>query len=90
MESRSIPSRRALAQGEPSEQALARLQALVSDELAQPLLVYGMKGERAVMTELLRRIRDDELSFSALSNGAAATWPERFERRQHALGKALV
>ena len=29
-----------------------------------------MKGERAVLTELLRRIRDDELSFSDLSNGA--------------------
>ncbi len=27
-----------------------------------------MKGERAVLTEFLRRIRDDELSFSDLSN----------------------
>jgi hypothetical protein len=61
-------SRRTLAQGEPSEEALARLQALVSDELAQPLLLYGMKGERAIVTEQLRRIRDDELPISALSD----------------------
>ncbi len=59
---------RVLGQGEPSDAALARLQALVLDELAQPLLLYGVKGERAALTELLRRLRAGELTISALSD----------------------
>jgi hypothetical protein len=89
--------RRTLALGEPSEQALAGLQALAADELAQPLLVYGMKRERAVLTELLRRIRDDELPFSALSdsapppglnasNGGNTPWGKLWYGNQMAIG----
>jgi hypothetical protein len=58
---------RVVGQSEPSVNALARLQALVMDELEQPLLLYGMKGERAVGCELIRRIAAGELPMSALS-----------------------
>ncbi len=46
---------RVLGQGEPSDAALARLQALILDELAQPRLLTGMNGERAMLNELIRR-----------------------------------
>jgi len=60
--------RRVLGQSEPSVAALTRLQAAVADELAEPLLLYGMKGERATLTELIRRVGAGELPISALSD----------------------
>jgi hypothetical protein len=60
-------ARRALGQGEPSDAALGRLQALLLDELSQPLLLHALRGERAAMADLIRRIRDDELPPAALS-----------------------
>ena len=63
--------RRALAQGEPSDQALSRLQKAVILELDQRLLLYGVKGERAVNAEIIRRIRDGEMPISALGGGGA-------------------
>src|SRR6185312_4479431 len=61
-------ARRVLGQGEPSDAALARLQSLILDELRQPLLLYGLKGERALMAELTRRIAAGEVPISALSD----------------------
>ena len=66
---RSAP--RALAQGEPSDAALARLQALVLNEQDQPLLLHCLKGERALMTELIRRIAVGDVAVMRLSDGAA-------------------
>ena len=60
--------RRVLAQGEASDAALARLQALLLDELARPFLVVGMKGERAMLDEMIRRLRDGEIPISSLSS----------------------
>jgi hypothetical protein len=65
--------RRVLAQGEPSDAALARLQALILDEMAQPLLLYGVRGERALLVELIRRVGDGEIPISAL--GSSGTDP---------------
>jgi hypothetical protein len=65
-------TRRVLSQGEPSDAALARLQALVLDELAQPLLLYGVRGERAILVELIRRVGDGELSISELGASKSA------------------
>jgi hypothetical protein len=59
--------RRVLGQGEPSDLALARLQSLIVDELAQPLLLYGVRGERATLVELIRRLGAGEVPISALS-----------------------
>jgi hypothetical protein len=58
---------RVIGQGEPSEAALARAQATILDELAQPLLLVAMRGERAASTEMIRRVADGEISLSALS-----------------------
>jgi hypothetical protein len=60
--------RRVLGQGEPSDAALARLQAVVLDEMNAPLTLYGMRGERATLTELTRRIGSGELPISSLSS----------------------
>jgi hypothetical protein len=69
-------ARRVLGQGEPSDAALARLQALVLEELAQPLLVPGAKGERATLDEIIRRIREGEMPISALSDGGPPFDPD--------------
>jgi hypothetical protein len=60
---------RVLGQGEPSDAALARLQSLILDELDQPLLVHGLRGERAGLVELIRRLGAGEVPISALSEG---------------------
>jgi hypothetical protein len=58
---------RVLGQGEPSDAALARLQALILDELAQPLLLTGMNGERAMLNELIRRLEAGQVPISAIT-----------------------
>jgi hypothetical protein len=60
-------ARRVVAQGEPSDGALARLQALILDETAQPILVYAIRGERAMFDEMIQRLRDGEIPITALS-----------------------
>jgi hypothetical protein len=67
-------ARRILGQGEPSDAALGRLQVLVLDELAQPLLLHGMRGERAIQSELIRRVGAGEIPITAL--GGATFDPE--------------
>jgi hypothetical protein len=61
---------RVLGQGEPTDAALARMQELLLDELKQPLLVIGVKGERALSAETIRRIAAGEIPVSALSDSA--------------------
>jgi hypothetical protein len=68
--------RRTLGQREASDAALARLQALVLDELAQPVMLHGLKGDRATLTEIIRRIRDGEMPISALSEGGPPFDPD--------------
>jgi hypothetical protein len=58
--------RRVLARGEPPEEALARTQADVLDERARPLLLQAFRGERAIMDEIIRRIRDGEIPIESL------------------------
>ncbi len=66
-------ARRVLGQGEPSDGALARLQTLILDELAQPILLHGLKGERAMMTELIRRCGAGAVPIPELSGHDAAS-----------------
>jgi hypothetical protein len=90
-------TRRVLAQGEPSDEALARLQALVLDERDQPLLLYGVRGERAGFIEIVRRVRDGAIPIAALSDSrkppdlgayrtAVAPWGKLMYDNQMAIG----
>ncbi len=62
--------RRVLGQGEPSDSALLRVQDLILDELAQPLLLTGINGERAFMTELIRRVEGGEVALSTITGSS--------------------
>jgi hypothetical protein len=68
-------ARRVLAQGEPSDATLAKLQDVVLDELAQPILLQGVRGERAALDELIRRIRDAEISIESLADNRKPNEP---------------
>ena len=70
--------RRVLGQGEPSEAALIRLQALVADERGQPVLLHGMRGERATLIEVIRRVGAGEVPISALSDAQPTFNPRTF------------
>ncbi len=60
-------ARRVLGQTAPSEAALERIQHVLTDELAQQILVIPLRGERATYVELLLRVEYGELPISALS-----------------------
>lgn len=89
--------RRVLGQGEPSEAALARMQDLIVDEMHQPLTFYAMRGERAILYELIRRVGKGEIPISALSGqvtkqatnpgrNAIAPWGKLWFDQQRAVG----
>src|SRR5262249_29648087 len=61
--------RRALGQGEPSDASLERFQSLIRDEADQPLLLYSMRGERATLDEIIRRVETGKIPLSALAGG---------------------
>jgi hypothetical protein len=87
-------AQRILALGEPSDEALARLQADLLIEMDQPLLLYGMKGERATLDEIIRRIADQENPISSLSGSssfddrvpAMSSWGKLMFDSQRAVG----
>jgi len=60
-------ARRALAQGEPTDEALAAFQADLLRESPRALLIEAVRGERAILDETIRRVRDGELPIKALS-----------------------
>jgi type II secretory pathway pseudopilin PulG len=57
---------RVLAQGEPSEAALRQFQELLEKEEPEPLLLIGMRGERAGMDRLMETIQSGKTKLSAL------------------------
>ena len=61
---------RTLAQGEPSEQALAAMQTLLEDELAQSLLHRAFRYERGLSFRVLESTFKDGTGPSALLAGA--------------------
>ena len=52
---------RTLAQGEPSEEALAALQHLLEKEEAEPLLLIGVRGERAMFDRFLDAVEAGDI-----------------------------
>lgn len=68
-------TRRVLGRGEPADAALASLQDLVLDEMAQPLWLRGIEGERAILDEIIRRIREAEIPIESLSGNSIYEGP---------------
>jgi len=60
-------TRRVVGQGEPSDESLGRLQALFLAEMAEPLMLHGLRGERAMMDEVIRRLGAGELTISQMA-----------------------
>jgi hypothetical protein len=63
---------RVLARGCPGEPALATMQTALEQELAEPTLLFALRGERAGLLEVLRLMADGKVrpSFvSALASG---------------------
>ena len=73
---------RTLAQGEPSEAALIMVQNILEDELAQPILMQGFRGERATSYRAI------EFAFkNPDDNGMWAAMGSAFGRQLRPLNK---
>jgi ABC-type transport system involved in multi-copper enzyme maturation permease subunit len=57
---------RSLAQGQPTESELEALQRLLEDEQTQPLLLIGLRGERAIMDRLLESLQNGQTDFKKM------------------------
>jgi ABC-type transport system involved in multi-copper enzyme maturation permease subunit len=57
---------RSLAQGQPGEDAMRKLQSLLEDEEKAPLMLTGMRGERAVFDRLLASLQSGKISLKKL------------------------
>jgi hypothetical protein len=62
---------RALAQGTPSDAALAKAEKVLLEETKDPLTLYAMRGERAHFYRFLEAIKKGETSFSAAAGALA-------------------
>ena len=71
--------KRALAQGEPSEEELRAAQRLLQDEAAQPLLEIALRGERGGWLQAQEAVVAGELTWEALVDGPRDT-PSLTER----------
>jgi ABC-type transport system involved in multi-copper enzyme maturation permease subunit len=67
---------RTLAQGQPSEGALAALQRLLEDEDRQPVLLFGLRGERAISDRFFEALQAGQARVAAVTGGKP---PRRFE-----------
>ena len=62
-------AKRILALGEPSDDAIVKLQALIDDEAAQPLLTIAINGERGSTDEVMRRLGAGTISLADVTGG---------------------
>ncbi len=69
--------RRVVGQGEASDLALAATQDRLLDELDEPLIRFGLRGERAVFVELCGRIASGQLTMEELSEDPKKFDPKR-------------
>jgi hypothetical protein len=67
---------RAMAQGLPSGDALARTQRLLAEDAAEPLLVYALRGERAFQHRFLEGVASHDPAVV----GTAGSLRNRFDR----------
>jgi hypothetical protein len=66
-------ARRIVGQGEPPDDALARLQRLLLDESDQPLAAYSFRGSRASLDRAIRRLRDKVTRLPDYMTGSSFT-----------------
>jgi hypothetical protein len=85
---------RILAQGQPSEQALNRLQRLLLDEESTPFLIIALRGERGTSDLAMKAFEDGALTASQFSSGGGkssnlvaraweALWTQSEARKGH-------
>ncbi len=55
---------RALAHGLPSDPALARIQACLDRESKEPILLFGLRGDRATAYDTLQRLADGDIKLA--------------------------
>jgi hypothetical protein len=65
---------RALAQGEPSAEALARTERLLREDAEEPLLVYAYRGERDLQYRTIEFLKSGE-------GGNGGSFPDNLRRR---------
>ena len=68
---------RVLALGEPSDGAIVKLQALIDDEAAQPLLTIALNGERGGVDEVICRLGDGKIRLSDITGDAVKPDPKQ-------------
>jgi hypothetical protein len=71
---------RVLAQGEPSEAALAALQARFAAEAEHPFTLVGLRGERAGWFDTTEKLASGALGFGALIGGGGPNIPAQPQR----------
>jgi hypothetical protein len=57
---------RSLAQGEGTEETLAKLQKALADEAAAPVLIIGLRGDRAAIDRYIKAVWSREISLASL------------------------
>jgi ABC-type transport system involved in multi-copper enzyme maturation permease subunit len=57
---------RSLAQGQPNEDSMRTLQQLLETEEKEPLVLIGMRGERAQMDRIMERLQNGQTNFKTL------------------------
>lgn len=70
---------RTLAQGEPSKEALRATQRLLEDETGQNLLLVGIRGERALMHQLMQALESGKVPLSGLTGPPRAGLGSKLE-----------
>jgi hypothetical protein len=60
---------RVLAQGEPSADELKKMQELLELEAAEPVLLIGVRGERAQLHELMNGLKSGRVTLSDATGG---------------------
>jgi hypothetical protein len=71
---------RALAQGQPSEEALIEFQQVLLEEDSVPVLLIGARGERAGLHQLMEALESGQASVSLarrLAKGGSSKLPDR-------------
>jgi hypothetical protein len=84
---------RVLAQGQASPNSLANVQRAFEDEASQPILLFGVRGERAGYHQIMEAVKSGKLKASSVSgfgaSGKLEKWWENVSgelevRRAHA------